>query len=149
MKLPEITIKISYSDKVKKSELTTLQTSRDVYDALKTVYDADIVDWTESFILLCLNRRNKVIGWYKVSHGGTAGTTVDLKVIFTIVLNCPGTQGIILSHNHPSGNLEPSTADISLTKKIKEFAVLLDMRILDHLIYTTEGYYSFADEGLI
>ncbi len=149
MKLPEITIKISYSNNIKKSELTKLTSSSEVYEALKFVYDADTVEWTEAFILLCLNRANKVIGWYKVSHGGLTGTVVDPKVVFTVALTCPGTCNIVLSHNHPSGNIQPSDADILVTKKINDFSKLLDMKLLDHIIYAPEGYYSFADEGLI
>jgi DNA repair protein RadC len=80
--------------------------------------------------------------------GGTSGTVVDPKQLFKSVLSENGVQ-IILAHNHPSGNLNPSSSDISLTKKLKEAGKLLDIPVLDHLIITNEGFFSFADEGLM
>jgi DNA repair protein RadC len=97
---------------------------------------------------LLLNRANHVIGWFNVSMGGVASTVVDPKVIFSVALKC-NTSGIILSHNHPSGNLNPSNADLELTKKLKNGGQILEIQILDHIILTTESYFSFADEGVI
>jgi DNA repair protein RadC len=99
-------------------------------------------------ILLCLNRANKVIGFYKVSSGGFAGTVADPKVIFTIALNCAA-SAIIIAHNHPSGNLKASKADIDLTNKIKLAGDTLEINLLDHIIMTEDSYYSFADDALI
>jgi DNA repair protein RadC len=110
------------------------------------MFNKDTFDWTEEMILLCLNRANKPIGYYKVSTGGVAGTICDAKVIYTIALNATATS-IILSHNHPSGNLTPSEADKKVTKQIKAAGELLEIKLLDHLILTDEGFYSFADEG--
>jgi DNA repair protein RadC len=148
MKLPEIEITIKYKG-TKKSELKKVTTSRDIYEVLKEMYNADTIDWQEQMILICLNQANKVIGYYKVSTGGTTGTVCDPKIIFTIALNCAGTCNIILSHNHPSGNLQPSNGDIQTTQRIKEAGKLLDIAVLDHVIYTEDGYYSFRDEGQI
>jgi len=147
MKLPEITLNISYSNKVKKSELKLIQSSADCVDILRPLFDNSI-DWREEMIMLCLNRANKVIAYYRVSVGGTTSTVVDPKIIFSVALNCL-CSAIILCHNHPSGNLQPSEADNSITKKIKEAGKLLDITLLDHIIITDDGYYSYADEGKI
>lgn len=148
MKLPEIEITIKYRGALK-SELKTLRSSRDTYNVLKLMYDKSTFDWQEEMILICLSRANKVIGFYRVSKGGVSGTVCDPKVIFTIALNCAGTSNIILSHNHPSGNLIPSESDKRLTEKIMNAGKLLDITLLDHIIMTDESYYSFADEGYI
>ncbi len=95
-----------------------------------------------------LNRANHVIGWFNVSIGGVASTVVDPKVIFSAALKC-NASGIILSQNHPSGNLKPSDADLALTKKLKSGGQILEIQILDHIILTSESYFSFADEGIL
>ena len=146
MKLPEIEISIKYKG-TKKTELKKVTSSRDAYDVCKLLYSENTFDWVEEMILICLNRANKVIGYYRISQGGISGTIADPKVIFTIALNCAGTSSIILSHNHPSGNTKPSDSDISLTNKIKDAGYLLDISLLDHIIVTEDSYYSFADEG--
>lgn len=145
MKLPQIEITIKYKGS-KKTELTRINSSEDIYSILKEMFNAEIIDWQEQVILICLNQYNKVIGYYKVSVGGVQGTVCDPKIIFTVALNCAGTTSIILSHNHPSGNLNPSNADIEMTKKIKAGGLLLDIQLLDHIIYTEEGFYSMRDE---
>lgn len=103
---------------------------------------------TEAFWVLLLNRNNRVEVQKQISLGGVAGTVVDTKVIFKHALDVLASS-IVLAHNHPSGNLHPSQADISLTKKIVEAGKSLDIKILDHLIISHKGYYSFLDEGLI
>jgi DNA repair protein RadC len=148
MKLPEIEISIKYKGS-RKTELKRINNSSDIYTVLKQMFNAEIINWQEQMILICLNQANKVIGYYKVSVGGITGTMCDPKIIFTIALNCAGTTSIILSHNHPSGNLNPSNADIEMTKKIKEGGKLLDISVLDHIIYTEDGFYSMRDEGQI
>jgi DNA repair protein RadC len=148
MKLPQIEISIKYKG-TKKTELKQLTSSKETAEVLKLMYDADTFDWREEMILICMNRANKVIGYYKMSTGGTTGTVCDPKIVFTTALNCAGTTSLILSHNHPSGNLKPSDADKQITNKIKDAGKLLDITLLDHVIMTDEGYFSFADEGLI
>jgi DNA repair protein RadC len=98
--------------------------------------------------VILLNRANKVLGICEVSTGGVAGTVADPKVIFAAALKALASS-IILSHNHPSGNLAPSQADIELTHKLKAAGRFLELPILDHIIMTSEGYYSFADEGVL
>jgi DNA repair protein RadC len=102
----------------------------------------------EEFHVLLLNRSNHVIRKEFVSRGGVSGTVVDPKIIFKIALENLASS-IILCHNHPSGNLRPSDQDISLTRKLKEAGMLLEIPILDHLIVSDNGYFSFADEGMM
>jgi DNA repair protein RadC len=97
---------------------------------------------------LLLNRGNKVLGWANISNGGITGTVADPLLIFQTALLTNATS-IILSHNHPSGNRTPSSADIDLTRKVKSAGQILEIMVLDHVIVTTDGYYSFADEGII
>ena len=106
------------------------------------------MEFKEEFYIILLNRANKVLGWYKVSEGGMSGTVVDPKLVFSIALKSMA-SAILLSHNHPSGNLKPSNEDINLTKRLKEAGALLEIPVLDHLILTSDGYYSFADEGMM
>lgn len=141
-------INVSYHPKFKASERPKVSTSKEVYNILANNWDLDKIELLEQFKILLLNRANKVIGIYEVSSGGMAGTIADPKLIFSTALKACASS-IILSHNHPSGNLKPSQADITLTKKIKTAGNFLDIEVLDHLIITSEGYYSFADEGLM
>lgn len=97
---------------------------------------------------MLLNRANKVLGYYLVSIGGLTGTVVDQRIIFQVALKANACS-IILAHNHPSGQLTPSQADIDLTKKIVSAGQFLDITVLDHIILTAENSYSFADEGLM
>ncbi len=115
---------------------------------LQEMYDADTLEYTESFVVIYLNRANNSIGWQRMSSGGTAGTIIDVKVLMTTALKC-NAHGLILSHNHPSGNLRPSEQDLAVTKKLVKAGELLEIKILDHIIVTASGYYSFQDEGVI
>jgi len=148
-KIPQIEVSVKYKNPVKKSELFTIKSSYDLFELFKLLFDEGTINWTEESILLCLNRANKVLGFYKISAGGVTGTILDTKVIFTIALKTAGTVNIVIAHNHPSGNLQPSQADIDVTKKIKGVAQLLDMKLIDHLIITDESYYSFSDNGIL
>ena len=102
----------------------------------------------EEFWILLLNRANRVIKPVQISRGGVAGTVADPKIIFKHALDQLA-SAIILAHNHPSGNLQPSQADIQLTKKLVEAGKWLDLPVLDHLILSDHAYYSFGDEGKI
>lgn len=127
---------------VKRLKITS---SQDAYDAIKPeLWDQP----HEEFWLLMLNRANQVIRKERSSIGGVAGTVTDPKIIFKAALQHLASS-LILVHNHPSGNLKPSEADLKLTKKLKEAGALLDIPVLDHLIFTDHGYYSFADEGIL
>jgi DNA repair protein RadC len=129
------------SEPVKRDKITC---SNDVYELMKP-YLLDL--YYEEFWVLFLNRANVVMKTEKISTGGVAGTVADPKVIFKRALE-ETANGLILVHNHPSGNLQPSTADRDLTKKLREGAKLLDMQVLDHVIFTDNGFFSFADEGI-
>ena len=119
--------------------------SADAFEILK----ADLLDIPhEAFWILLLNRANRVIKKHQISQGGVAGTVADPKIIFKVAVE-ELASGIILAHNHPSGNLPASQADIDLTKKLKESGKLLDIQVLDHIIIAGKKYFSFADEGLL
>ena len=145
MKIPQIEISVKYTG-AKKSELKKLNTSRDVAQVMRELLNPSTIDWIEEFVMLCLNQERKVIGYYKVSVGGFAGTYADIKVIATIALQCAASS-VIVAHNHPSGSLKPSPADIAVTQRIKNGLALLDIKLIDHIIVTDESYYSFTDEG--
>jgi DNA repair protein RadC len=140
-------IEIFYRNKVKLSQMEKIAGSRDAFDVLKRIWSPHI-DRVEEFVILVLNRANRVLGYARISSGGISGTVADPKVIFQIALKSNGSS-LILCHNHPSLNLQPSEADIHLTRKLKEAGLMLDLPVLDHLIVSSEGYYSFADEGLL
>ena len=141
-------IQVSYKTKVKPSERKKITQAKDCYDILKEVWDMDNIEHVESAVLLLLNRTNQVLGWFKLSVGGVAGTVIDKKVIFQIALNANASH-FIVSHNHPSGTLKASESDIRLTRDLKTAAKMLDLELLDHVIITSEGYISLADEGLM
>jgi DNA repair protein RadC len=141
-------IQLTYRSNVKPSMRPKISTSRDAFEVLKRSWDTDKLEFVEQFKVLLTNRANKVLGIFEVSTGGITGTVADPKLIFVAALKS-GACGLVLSHNHPSGNLQPSQADIELTKRIKEGGKLLDIQLLDHLIITSEGYCSFTDEGIL
>ncbi len=141
-------IQLSYKSNVKPSLRPKISSSRDAHEVLKRVWNDSVIELCEQFKVIFTNRANKVLGVFEVSTGGIAGTVADPKLIFVAALKA-GATGLILSHNHPSGNLTPSHADIELTKKIKEGGRLLEIQVLDHIIITSESYYSFADEGFL
>ena len=122
-----------------------IKSSSNAFDAIAPI----LIDLPhEEFWILLMNRSNHVIGRASISTGGVSGTVVDAKIVFKKALEKQGTTSIILCHNHPSGNLQPSDADIFLTKKLRDGAKLLDLTIFDHLIVSERGYFSFADEGM-
>ncbi len=130
------------SEPTKKPRITS---SRDIYDLMKReLYDEPV----EYFYLILLSRSNQVIKKVQISKGGTAGTVVDSKLIFKSALEHLS-QSLILVHNHPSGNLKPSHQDIKLTERLVRAGKELDLPIIDHVIFADDGYFSFADEGLI
>lgn len=102
----------------------------------------------EEFWLLMLNRANRVVGRYKVSQGGLSGTVIDTRIILKKALDNLASS-IIVCHNHPSGNKQPSDADVKITEKLKKAAEMLEIKLLDHVIIADKSYFSFADEGLI
>lgn len=141
-------INVSYRPKFKASERPIISSSQDCYNIFSSSWDTNKMELLEQFKVLFLNRANRVLGIFEVSSGGMSGTVADPKLIFSAALKTCATS-IILAHNHPSGNLKPSQADINLTRRIKAGGELLDIQVLDHIIVTAESYLSFADEGLL
>src|ERR1700722_4924279 len=136
-KSPELAeVKVSYKRQLKVTFKVT--TSKDCYDLFYSLFDKDTFVYREEFLILFLNRANRVLGWARLSIGGISGTVVDPKIVFVLALNT-GACSIVISHNHPSGNIKPSEADIRLTKQLKEAGKLLEILLLDHLILTPEG----------
>lgn len=142
--LPEIQIKF------KSGEFTRykIKDSKTCEQAFRTMFDADTIEYTESVIVIFLNRSNETIGWYKVSQGGLTHCVVDQRVIFSIGVQC-GASAFIVAHNHPSGNLVPSNEDLGITRKLIEGGKILDILCLDHLILSGDSYISMADESLL
>lgn len=128
------------------SEPCIVSSSNDAFFALKHLFD-DFINIYESFYILLLQKNNKIKGFAKISQGGRDSTVVDVSIIAKYAVEALA-SGVILAHNHPSGNLQPSNADIEMTKKIKKALDFFDIQILDHIIITDNNYFSFADNGL-
>ena len=124
-----------------------VKSSHDAYDIFKSVWDDNHIDMVEEFKVAYLNRSNYVLSIFELSRGGITGTVADPRHIITAGLQ-QNSVSMILAHNHPSGGLKASKADEDLTQKISHAAKFFDMKVLDHVIMSREGYYSFADEGL-
>ena len=141
-------VELVYRSKVKASERPSVGSSADAYHILLNLWEDGKIDLQESFKVLMLNRANKVLCLFNASSGGITGTVADPRLIFTAALKVSAVS-LILAHNHPSGSLQPSRADEELTAKLKGAGNLLDIKVLDHLILTSETFFYFADEGLL
>lgn len=141
-------IKVSYLPKFKASERPMVICSKTAYEILYNNWDLGRIEMTEQFFILLLNRAQRVIGMAEISSGGFAETVVDPKVVFSIALKCAA-SGLVLAHNHPSSNLKPSQADLTITRRLVEAGKILDLEIMDHIILTKDKYFSFGDEGLL
>ena len=124
---------------------TKVTSSKEIATFLRTILKDNN---NEVFAVLFLNQANKIKNFKIMSKGGITGTVADPRIILKQALD-EGATSLVLSHNHPSGNLNPSRADQELTNKIKQAASYFDIKILDHIIVSDEGHYSFADEGLL
>lgn len=122
-----------------------IKKSKDIYDYLFPVFE-ELKH--EEFYVLLVNRAIEIIHTEQISKGGLSGTIADGKIIFKIALDHYASS-IIMCHNHPSGQLQPSNADVVLTNKMIDFGKMIDLPVLDHIIFTDNGYFSFADEGLM
>lgn len=128
--------------------LNPITQSKDAYDLIIREWDDNILEMIEEVKVIFLNRTNKQIGIYNLAKGGITGCVVDISIILSIALKTLAT-GIILVHNHPSGNLKPSTEDKKITNELREACEIMNITLLDHLIVTRKGFFSFADEGLL
>ena len=133
--------------KRKNSAKPKFNDSNQVYKILCPFFE-NVIDHHESFKILLCDNNNRILGVYHLSEGGLTGTVVDIRIVAqSIILS--NAKSIILAHNHPSGNILPSEQDKSVTNKIKNMCNLLEVRLLDHIVLTSEGYFSFADEGIL
>ncbi|MEJ5266547.1 MAG: JAB domain-containing protein [Bacteroidales bacterium] len=140
-------VKIVYSKTQKPHERVVIGTSADAYKVFKDIWSNQI-DTREEMIILLLDRSNSVLGYHFLSMGGITGTVADIRLVFSIALNSLATS-IIMCHNHPSGNLKPSDADINLTRRIRDTGKVMDITLLDHLIINNNNYCSMVDEYYI
>ena len=146
VEIPEL--QVSYNRSSGKFLSGTISSSFDVAEFIRNTIGNNEVELQEQFIVLYLSQANRVIGYYKHSKGSINATVADTRIILGTALKC-ACVAMIVAHNHPSGNLKPSRADEDLTRRLKESAALMDIKLLDHLIITKDGYLSFADEGLL
>lgn len=141
-------VELVYKTKVKPSERPLVKSAKDCYELLRSTWDENKIEFVEQFKVVLMNRAQRVLGIYELSTGGVTGTVADPKLVFIAALKANACN-IILTHNHPSGNLKPSRADEELTKNIATAGMYLDIKVIDHIIVTSEGYYSFGDEGIL
>lgn len=138
-------IRLSYvSDHL--SEYPKIRMSNDIVDFIRSTYDDDEIEYRESFKVVYLNGDNKILGFQTISEGGTLATVADMKIVFTGAL-LSNACSIVLCHNHPSGNVMPSTEDDRITRKAKTAGENLDINVIDHVIIARNRYYSYSDEG--
>lgn len=138
-------IALSYKNNIPYNERAKVSGSMDAFNILHDTHDDGTIDYTETFRVLYLNQSNQVLGCNTISKGGLTNTSVDVRTILQGAL-LTNAVAIILGHNHPSGNTRPSRDDEMVTQQIVKAAQMLDIRVLDHIIYTRENYYSFTDE---
>ena len=139
-------VSISYSHEVPVASRETMCGSHQSAEMFRP-YFADM-ELRERFFVMLLNQAQHVLGICLISVGGISATIADVRLILATALKAHATQ-IIVAHNHPSGNLNPSEADRSLTQQLKTACTYMDIRLLDHVILTKDAYYSFADNGLM
>jgi DNA repair protein RadC len=142
--IKEISLK-NFKGEIQKVKITS---SKDMAQYFRTIFDEETLEVCEQVMVVFVNNNMNTIAWYKASQGGLSGTIIDVRLMFKAALECYAT-GIMLCHNHPSGKLVPSDVDKAITNKIKEAGRFLDIKIIDHIILTTESYLSFSDEGLL
>lgn len=139
-------IKVSYStNQVDKIKLTNC---KEVFEFILSRWNLDIIEFQEECKIILVNRANFVLGIYELSKGGISGTIVDIRIILSIALKC-NASGIILVHNHPSGNLKSSEADRKITRKLKYACDLLEISLIDHFIISRTDFFSFAQDGFL
>jgi len=141
-------IQLKYNPEIKASDRPQIQNSDAAVEILRRVWDPDSIRIQESFKVILLNNSNRVLGVLNLSNGGMAGTTVDNRIMFATALKAQATS-LIVAHNHPSGNVEPSGSDKNMTDMIIDAGKLLSIQVLDHIIITNESHFSFADANML
>lgn len=147
-KVSEIEIVYRNTGKIKLTERPQVTSARGAYELFLHFWNKDKIELLEESMVIYLSRANHVLRMMALSSGGLTATVVDARILLVPAIKLP-TSAIILAHNHPSGTLVPSTADIELTKKLKSCAALFDINFLDHLIISANGYTSLAEAGFL
>jgi len=137
---------VSYSPHILSTQ--KISNSRETYSLITNYWNLDTIEMLEEVKVILLNKANKVLGIFDLSKGGICSSIIDVKIVLSITLKTLA-SGIIIVHNHPSGNLSPSKADIDITEKLKSACKIMEIILLDHLIISKEDYFSFADDGLL
>ena len=138
-------ISVNYKSKKRFKNLPIISSSVAAEQLLREIW-SNKMEHVEEMYMILLNRANKALGYSVISKGGVSGTVVDIKIIFQTAL-IGNASSFIIAHNHPSGNLKASKADLKLTWNLKEASEIMDIKFLDHLILTNDSYLSLADEG--
>lgn len=141
-------VELSYKNNVPYQERKKVNCAVDAYQILLNTHDENTIDFTETFRVLYLNQSNHVVGCNTISKGGITSTCVDVRNIMQGAL-LTNAVALILGHNHPSGNTKPSREDEQITNKIVQAGQTLNIRVLDHIVYSRENYCSFSEEGRI
>lgn len=141
-------VELSYKNRVPYKDRKKVLTSEDAYNLLVNNHDDDTIDYTETFKVLYLNQASQVVGCFTLSQGGITSTCVDVRNVMQGAL-LTNAIAMVLAHNHPSGNTRPSREDDRITNQITKAGELLNIRVLDHIIFTREQFYSYNDEGRI
>ena len=139
-------IQVSYTSKFLSSD--PISTSNEAFRYVFKIWNRDTIDLFEEFKVLYLNKSNMVIGYYSLGKGGIDFCSVDVRLLLSVALTTNST-GFIIVHNHPSGKLMPSEADKKITKQIQDCCKIMNLVLLDHLIISSSGYFSFMDECMI
>lgn len=139
---------LSYRPEINPSQRPLVKTSDDAYQILMGFWNLDQINLCESFCVMLLNNRKRVLGVVQLSTGGMTGVVADTRMIFSVALKAC-TCSIIVAHNHPGGDTAPSSADIQVTRRLSEAGKILEVKLDDHLIITTENYFSFAEQGYL
>ena len=141
-------MELSYRNRVPYKDRKKVLTSEDAYNLLVNNHDDDTIDYTKTFKVLYLNQASQVVGCFTLSQGGITSTCVDVRNVMQGAL-LTNAIAMVLAHNHPSGNTRPSREDDRITNQITKAGELLNIRVLDHIIFTREQFYSYNDEGRI
>lgn len=140
-------ISVVYKNKIRAKDKIQVSSSNDIYKLMKPVFK-DVINHHEEFYIVLLNTGNYVLGISKIAQGGISSTTIDTRIIFQTALKTNSVK-IAMVHNHPSTSLNPSHLDKSFTDKMVEAGKLMDIAVVDHVILSTDGYFSFCDRGLL
>jgi len=141
-------VKLVYQTKRQLSSTPIIDNPDDAYKYLMSIWDQGKLELQEEFVIVLLNNRLKVLGWYKVSSGGNNATIVDVSHVLCVAV-LSNANSLLIAHNHPSGSCKPSSADINLTRRISEALRNIGIQLRDHLVLTIDGYYSFKKQNML